>query len=56
MPKPGEILFAANDFYMRPAGMSVAALQLSYDNEGRFPCEDGYATPQTQSRPGDFVA
>jgi hypothetical protein len=35
----------------------VAAFQLSYDDEeGRFPWDDGYATPELQPRPGTFTA
>ena len=35
----------------------VPALQLTYDDEeGRFPWDDGYATPELQPRPGTFTA
>ena len=58
VPNPGEIAFAANRFYERPAEFSVPLLQLTYDDrEGRFPWEDGYANPAwVQPRPGTFSA
>jgi hypothetical protein len=57
VPNPGEIVFEANRFYQRPDEFSVPVLQLSYDDtEGRFPWEDGCATPETQPRPGAFKA
>ena len=57
VPNPGEILFGANAYYQRPAVYSVPALQLSYDDKkGRFPWEDGYASPAMQPRPGTFAA
>jgi hypothetical protein len=57
VPNPGEIVFEANRFYRRPDEHSVPVLQLSYDDtEGRFPWEDGYATPWMQPRPGTFSA
>jgi hypothetical protein len=57
VPNPGEILLAANRFYLRPPRHSVVALQLSYDDPaGRFPWEAGYAAPHMQPRPGTFRA
>ena len=58
LPNPGEILFTANDFYGRPAGWSVPAVQLTWDDDsGRFPWDDGYAHPAwRQPRPGTFRA
>jgi len=39
------------------ADASVPVLQLSYDDTaGRFPWEEGYATPEMQPRPGTFRA
>jgi hypothetical protein len=57
VPNPGEILYAANRHYQRPAEVSVPALQLSYDDtSGRFPWEDGYVAPDLQPRPGTWRA
>lgn len=57
VPNPGDIVFAANDFYRRPDEFSVPVLQLSYDDPaGSFPWEDGYAAPEMQPRPGTFKA
>jgi len=57
VPNPGEIVLGSNRFYDRPDEHSVPVLQLSYDDdEGRFPWEDGYATPWMQPRPGAFKA
>ncbi|MDP8958830.1 MAG: DUF4262 domain-containing protein [Actinomycetota bacterium] len=57
VPNPGDIVFWANDFYRRPADHSVPVLQLTYDDtEGRFPWDEGYATPELQPRPGTFTA
>lgn len=57
VPNPGEIVFSANRFYQRPAEYSVPVLQLSYDDfQGRFPWEEGHASPETQPRPGTFKA
>ncbi len=57
VPNPGEIVFESNQFYHRPDEHSVPVLQISYDDaEGRFPWEDGYATPWMQPRPGTFTA
>lgn len=58
VPNPGEIAFAANRFYQRPAEASVPLLQLTYDDKsGRFPWEDGYANaPWVQPRPGELRA
>lgn len=57
VPNPGEIAFAANRFYQRPAQASVPLLQLSYDDlAGRFPWEPRYAAPHLQPRPGAFQA
>jgi hypothetical protein len=57
VPNPGEILYAANRHYQRPAEVSVPALQLSYDDtSGRFPWEDGYEAPDMQPRPGAWRA
>ena len=58
VPNPGEIAFAANRFYQRPAEASVPLLQLTYDDKnGRFPWEDGYANASwVQPRPGELRA
>jgi len=57
VPNPGDIVFAANNFYQRPDEYSVPVLQLSYDdNNGLFPWDDGYAAPELQPRPGTFRA
>ncbi|VAW05257.1 hypothetical protein MNBD_ACTINO01-688 [hydrothermal vent metagenome] len=57
VPNPGEIVFESNRFYDRPDDLSVPALQLSYDDsEGRFPWDEGYASPWMQPRPGTFTA
>ncbi|HWH98347.1 MAG TPA: DUF4262 domain-containing protein [Pseudolysinimonas sp.] len=58
VPNPGDILFAANGFYDRPPGVSVPALQLTYDDRaGRFPTDEGYDIPSwVQPRPGEFSA
>lgn len=57
VPNPGEIVFAANDFYQRPDEASVPVLQLTYDDGGGiFPWDDGYPAPQMQPRPGTFRA
>lgn len=58
LPNPGEILLAANDYYDRPPGHPVAALQLTWaDDAGKFPWNAGYAYPPSwQPRPGTFSA
>lgn len=57
VPNPGDIVFAANRHYARPAEASVPVLQLSYDDTaGRFPWEPAYLAPATQPRPGTFRA
>lgn len=57
VPNPGEIVFAANRHYRRPADASVPVLQLTYDDKaGRFPWDKGYAAPEMQPRPGTFRA
>jgi hypothetical protein len=57
VPNPGQIVFEANRFYLRPDEASVPVLQLTYvDREGRFPWEAGYAAPARQPRPGTFRA
>lgn len=58
VPNPGQILFAANNFYERPDEFSVGALQLTYDDKGgRFPWDEGYDVPAwIQPRPGEFTA
>jgi hypothetical protein len=58
VPNPGDILFAANEFYDRPAAASVPAFQLTYDDTaGRFPTDAGYDIPRwVQPRPGEFSA
>ena len=57
VPNPGEIAFSAQDYYRCPIDDPVPLLQLSYDDtKGRFPWEDGYATPELQPRPGSFSA
>ena len=58
VPNPGEILFAANRHYDRPAEVSVPVLQLTWDDRsGRFPWDDAYSVPAcVQPRPGTFRA
>lgn len=57
VPNPGEIAFAANRHYQRPAQASVPVLQLAYDDTaGRFPWDAGYAAPHLQPRPGTWRA
>lgn len=57
VPNPGDILLEANRFYQRPTSRSVPALQLTYDDDrGRFPWDEGYATPHLQPRPGSYTA
>lgn len=57
-PNPGEIVFAANMHYQRPAEFSVPVLQLTVDDQaGRFPWDPGYSVPAwRQPRPGTFRA
>lgn len=57
-PNPGEIVYAANIHYRRPAEHSVPVLHLTVDDRsGRFPWEDGYDIPAwRQARPGEFRA
>lgn len=57
-PNPGEIAFAANAHYERPAEASVPLLQLTHDDKaGRFPWDEGYSIPAwVQPRPGTFRA
>jgi hypothetical protein len=58
VPNPGEIAFAANEFFRRPREASVALLQLSYaDERGRFPDHPQYSLAAgVQPRPGRFRA
>ncbi|MDP2624287.1 MAG: DUF4262 domain-containing protein [Actinomycetota bacterium] len=57
VPNPGEIVLWANDFYQRPPEHSVPVIQLTYDDDqGRFPWDEGYTTPELQPRPGTFTA
>ncbi|MBW9092869.1 DUF4262 domain-containing protein [Microbacterium jejuense] len=58
VPNPGEIVFAANRYYQRPAEASVPVYQLTYDDRGGlFPWDDGYDTAAwIQPRPGTFRA
>jgi hypothetical protein len=57
VPNPGEIVFSANRYYLRPPEYSVPVLQLTYDDDvGRFPWDEGYAEPERQPRPGTFRA
>ncbi len=57
VPNPGEIVLDANRYYQRPSEFSVPVLQLSYDDDnGRFPWEEEYASPDRQPRPGTFKA
>jgi hypothetical protein len=58
VPNPGEIVFAANRYYARPAECSVPVLQLTYDDgQGRFPWDAAYRLPAwLQPRPGTFSA
>lgn len=56
VPNPGEIVFDANRFYIRPAEESVPVLQLTYDDEaGRYPWDEEYSG-LGQPRPGTFRA
>jgi hypothetical protein len=56
VPNPGEILFTANRYYLRPDEYSVPALQLTHDDDqGLFPWDEGYSGPE-QPRPGTFRA
>ena len=55
VPNPGEIVFTANRFYLRPPEFSVPVLQLTYsDREGLYPWDDGFEDPSSQPRPGTF--
>lgn len=58
VPNPGEIVFAANRHYQRPAAASVPVYQLTYDDKaGNFPWEAGYQeAPNLQPRPGAWQA
>ena len=58
LPNPGEILFAANRHYQRPAEASVPAYQLTYDDRhGAFPWDAAYVNdPILQPRPGTWRA
>jgi hypothetical protein len=58
VPNPGDIAFAANRHYQRPAECSVPLLQLTYDDKmRRFPWDEGCAIPHSvQPRPGSFMA
>jgi hypothetical protein len=58
LPNPGDILFAANRHYQRPAQASVPAYQLTYDDkQWRFPWDVGHANaPNLQPRPGTWRA
>jgi hypothetical protein len=57
-PNPGEIVFAANLHYQRPAEYSVPVLQLTTDDIlGNFPWDPGYSVDAwRQPRPGTFDA
>jgi hypothetical protein len=58
VPNPGEILFTANEFYLRPDSASVPALQAIWDDvNGKFPWDEGYSlAPDVQPMPGAFRA
>jgi hypothetical protein len=57
VPNPGDIVFTANRYYMRPDEFSVPVLQASYDDlNGLFPWEESYSHPEGQPRPGSFRA
>ena len=58
VPNPGEIAFAANQFYRRPDEYSVPMYQLTYDDRsGCFPWDEGYADAAwIQPRPGAWRA
>lgn len=57
VPNPGEIIFAANRYYGRPALASVPAFQLTWSVNGTFPWDEHYPyPPHSQPRPGDFSA
>ncbi|QPZ37884.1 DUF4262 domain-containing protein [Paramicrobacterium chengjingii] len=52
-PDPAQYLFAANRHYDRPDFLTVQAYQLTWDDKGAFPGEDGYSYPAwVQPRPG----
>jgi uncharacterized protein DUF4262 len=57
-PNPGEVLFAANRFYRRPAEYSVPAFQLTWPHaDGSFPWDPGHPCgPGCQPRPGTWRA
>lgn len=53
LPRPAELLFAANRYFQRPDEASVPALQLTWDIDGAFPGEPGYSKPDwLQPDPG----
>ena len=55
LPNPGEILYAANRHYQRPAEASTPAYQLTWDVAGAFPWDPGYPYPALkQPRPGTY--
>ena len=57
VPNPGEIVYTANQYYLRPAEYSVPVLQLTYDDKkGRFPWDEGCDVASQQPRPGTFQA
>lgn len=57
VPNPGDIVFAANRHYRRPAEHSVPVLQLTWSVHGDFPGDAGYCLgPHVQPRPGTFDA
>ena len=57
VPNPGDIVFTANRFYLRPPEFSVPVLQLTYtDQEGLYPWDEGFEDPSSQPRPGTFKA
>ncbi|NEK59209.1 DUF4262 domain-containing protein [Geodermatophilus sabuli] len=57
-PNPGEVLFAANRFYRRPAEYSVPAYQLTWPHrDGSYPWDAGHPCgPACQPRPGTWRA
>ena len=56
VPNPGQVVFAANNYYQRPPQVSVPVLQLTLtDLKGRFPWEADYDW-RPQPKPGSFAA
>lgn len=55
LPNPGDILYAANRHYQRPAEASTPAYQLTWDVDGAFPWDEEYPySERMQPRPGTY--